>query len=266
MTDNRGMDSSDALWVQKADEQDFAPEGDPTPAWQTRAALLGHWQCDAQSPATALELALADLTGQAIAAGLFPWAAWAAHKGAHPGQHWGEFRLCHWHVSNGQVSLFQPQLPAAAQLDALWSEIAEFIAVDGLQLVRQTPERALVHGAALKDLPTAAWSKVLGRPVGPFLPPSNLLKRLQNELQMWLYTHPALQGMAQPVNSVWISGTGSLTPALARQLDEIQWAEPGQLAPAGARYLQGNDTTARLWRIDGASTWQRLWRSWRGKR
>jgi hypothetical protein len=60
---------------------------------------------------------------------------------------------------------------------------------------------------------------VVGRDVDPWLPAGvhgRLLRRLQNEMQMLLYTHPvneARSARGEPaINSLWFSGTGRLPP------------------------------------------------------
>ena len=90
----------------------------------------------------------------------------------------------------------------------------------------------------LRQLPTAALDRVLARNVDAWLPDApqaRPLRRLQNEIQMLLYTHPfndAREVKRQlPVNSFWISGTGDLpaSPALA---DAAQISAPRHLAQA----------------------------------
>jgi hypothetical protein len=84
----------------------------------------------------------------------------------------------------------------------------------------------LAEGEVFRHLPTAALDRVLGRNVDPWLPQASTasshpaaqaaqqLRRLQNEMQMLLYTHPLNDARASqgrwPVNSVWISGSGAL--------------------------------------------------------
>ena len=263
MLDNLGMDTSSPIWIQRHDRTDFAAEAAPAPNWLQGARSLGQWRSPPGSWNTALELALWGLAGEPTQDGLFPWAQWSAQEAGLGHGHWAHWRLCHWHVSNGQVTLLQPQLPSTDALDRLWIELADFIATDGLTLVRDGPERAWVRGDLLAQLPSAHWDQVMGRPVSAFLPQSRELRRLQNELQMWFYTHPLLQDMATPINSIWVYGTGALTPPLARLLRQIHWAPPEALPPAGTRVLSAADEQAHLWLVEGASVWQKLWRRWR---
>jgi hypothetical protein len=88
------------------------------------------------------------------------------------------------------------------------------------------------------------------------------LRRLQNELQMWLYTHPILQGLQRPINSVWFCGTGTLKPELQQVLQTLSWSDGSEWV-SGQRCLSASDTDASLWRIEGAHWRQRLWRRFR---
>ena len=67
----------------------------------------------------------------------------------------------------------------------------------------------------------ASLDRVIGRDVDPWLPSgasARLLRRLQNEMQMLLYTHPINEARAArrdlPINSLWFSGTGCLPVAM----------------------------------------------------
>jgi hypothetical protein len=74
-----------------------------------------------------------------------------------------------------------------------------------------------VCGELLRDLPTASLDRVRGQAVEAWMPQGERarpLRRLQNEMQMLLYTHPVNDNRAArgqtPVNAFWLSGTGSL--------------------------------------------------------
>ncbi len=263
MSDNLDMDTAPTIWIQPHDKADFAAEAAPAPNWLQGARPLGHWHSPAQHWSTALEVALGALAGEPAPDGLFPWAQWSAQRAGHEGEHWSQWQLCHWHVSNGQVTLMPPQWPSVEALDVLWAELSEFVASDGLVLVRDGPYRAWVRGDLLAHLPSAHLDKVMGRPVAAFLPEARALRRLQNELQMWFYTHPLLQGMASPINSVWVYGTGQLTPALAQLLARVRWADDHTQPPDTSWVLQASDEHAHLWEVGTASVWQRWWRRWR---
>ena len=69
-------------------------------------------------------------------------------------------------------------------------------------------------------LASASIDRVAGREISAWMPSVGSLRRLQNEMQMLLYTHPvndarAARGAAT-VNSFWVSGTGSLPKGATR--------------------------------------------------
>jgi hypothetical protein len=82
------------------------------------------------------------------------------------------------------------------------------------------PLRWYLAHESLATLATASPDRVIGRNVDAWLGSASAarrLRRLQNELQMLLYTHPlnderAARGLL-PVNSFWLSGCGVAQPA-----------------------------------------------------
>ena len=256
------MDQNEICWVWRGHSGDFASEPITQPDWLQKALALQQWRYPAAACSTALELALSELAGEELRDGLFPWAEWGATQAGLVGQHWARLSLCHWQVAQGQMILWQPQWPSAAALDQLWIELADFIASDGLTLWRDGPAAAWVHGPALQDVPTAAWDKVLGRPLDSYLPQSDRLRRLQCELQMWFDSHSVNQGLEQPINSVWFSGTGPLRPGLAQLLGQIHWLDQAAPAPHRSLVLWHTADAASLWHTDKAPWWQRGWRLW----
>ncbi|WP_225784150.1 hypothetical protein [Xenophilus sp. Marseille-Q4582] len=220
------------------------------PHLQALLARLAVAQEDAQDESTLSpphERALARARGLAVADGLLPWAALAAEAQGLPqaeGQGWGLLTLCHWQVGLSEVVLGDPpQMGITAQeSDALLALARPFFEEDGLALFA-TPEpgRWLVRGALLQDLPTASVDRAVGQPLAPWLPMGDAarpLRRLQNEIQMLLYTHRvnddrAAHGMV-PINSFWLSGTGRApaqplapTPRVAGQLRESALQDDG---------------------------------------
>jgi hypothetical protein len=207
--------------------------------------------------------------------GNLPWAARAAAaQGLATGpaaDGWAFVTLCNWHVSNGQVTLGDP---AYLQIDdatdaALFKAMHTFFAEDGIALHPYQPGQWLAQSPLLADLPTASLDRVIGRNIDPWLvgshvaadalsPAAKLLRRLQNEMQMLLYTHPINEGRSLTINSFWVHGTGALTPttrpepavvhtlrASALQQDLIGWLEAWQhvdahvIAPMLARVAAG---------------------------
>jgi hypothetical protein len=82
----------------------------------------------------------------------------------------------------------------------------------------------LAHGEVFRELPTAALDRVCNARVDAWMPHAaraKTLRRLQNEMQMLLYTHPvnderAAMGLPA-INAFWASGTGSM-PASATSI------------------------------------------------
>ena len=154
--------------------------------------------------------------------GLLPWAALDAQHLGLPtpvGAGWGWLTPCHWKIHSDHVLMQDPQTLSldAHEARQLQQAMHGYFAEDGLQLHPYLPGTWLVCGAALRDLPTASLERVSGRRVDTWMgqqPAARMLRRLQNEMQMLLYTHPvnsAREARGLPaVNSFWISGTGSL--------------------------------------------------------
>src|SRR5206468_3962008 len=86
-------------------------------------------------------------------------------------------------------------------------------------LTYDTPLRWLAQGEIFRTLPTASLDRVVGRSIERWQPAGasgRPLRRLQQEMQMLLYTLPLndarQRGGLLPVNSFWVSGTGVLPP------------------------------------------------------
>ena len=147
-----------------------------------------------------------------------------------------------------------------------------------------------LEGSVLRGVVGAAPERVIGRDVAAWLPPSPLLRRLQNEMQMLLYTHAVSERRAErgalAVNSFWLSGCGVLAalPTPTQELtvldaltqpavhaDWAAWARAWQaldeeLAPLQAALAAGQDVTltlcselvARRYTPAPRSAWRRL--------
>ncbi|MCY7370786.1 MAG: hypothetical protein LH479_07940, partial [Polaromonas sp.] len=152
--------------------------------------------------------------------GLIPWAALDAQRGlpqARVGQGWAWVTPCHWAMGREQATLTDPAALDLAESESrtLLAAMAPYFDTDGIRLHYGRPDRWLAEGEMFRSLPTASLDRVLGRNVDPWLPGDKTLTRLQNEMQMLLYTHPANETRSAarqwPVNSFWLSGTGTLT-------------------------------------------------------
>ncbi len=178
------------------------------------------------------ERAWAQSLGWRVADGCVPSAASAAlarglctpGDAASPNA-WAFISLCNWHVSNGQVILGDPaHLHIDGATDAiLFQAMQSFFAEDGIALHPYQPGQWLAQSTLFADLPTASLDRVIGRNLDPWLvgshtaaplsPAAQLLRRLQNEMQMLLYTHPVNEGRRLTINSFWVHGTGALPAA-----------------------------------------------------
>lgn len=203
-------------WAAQSQRRVMAQE--PATGWAPAPLSLPHERLQAQA------------LGWPVVDGCLPWAAQrAAELGLQVASSdtgapaaWGFISLCNWQVSNGQVTLGHPaQLALDDGTDlALFNAMAPFFAEDGFTLHRDVPGRWLVHSPLLADVPTASLERVIGRNIDPWLvggdAPSGvakLLRRLQNEMQMLLYTHAVNAHRAVSINSFWLHGTGALPAA-----------------------------------------------------
>ncbi len=159
--------------------------------------------------------------------GLIPWAAQDATLRGLTGLHgldgWAWITPCHWTVHADHVAMTDPAHLALTVDDyaVLWGAMEPYFAEDGITLFAQvldhTPRAWLAHGAVFKELPTASLDRVAGQRVDTWMPRQNQaksLRRLQNEMQMLLYTHALNERRAlyklPAINSFWVSGTGTL--------------------------------------------------------
>jgi hypothetical protein len=210
-------------------------------------------EADEFSLSTPHERALAQALGLAGPDGGLPWAAHlAAQDGIETGDiSWGLLTPAHWHVGVNQVTMLDPE---ALGLDE--AESREFLEVlrplfesEGWALVWGAPTRWYAAHESLTELPTASLDRVIGRNVDAWMPDdaqARVLRRLQQEVQMLLYTHPLnerreARGLL-PVNSFWLSGCG-----------------PQQAAKADPQLVVETRLRAGLMNDDWAA-WAQAWR------
>ena len=170
------------------------------------------------------EWALAQSWGTTITPGLLGWAAQtAAQQGwTCPNDHgWAFIDLVHWHVEQGQVQLHHPGPLSSTEEQALFASMSPYFLEDGIHLKSLESGRWLAHSRLFKNLPSASLDQVRGRAITAWLDPDQLaqqsdaqrvLRRLQNEMQMLLYTHAVNEHRALSLNSFWWSGTGEAMP------------------------------------------------------
>lgn len=208
-------------------------------------ALVGTDMGDEHSLSPPHERALARALGLADADtpdGLIPWAAHeaAAQWPADGGKAWAWVTPCHWAMGREHATLTDPAALALTGEESrtLLAAMQPYFETDGISLHDLQPGRWLVEGEVFRQLPTASLDRVLGRNVDAWLPDTKSARemhRLQNEMQMLLYTHPLNDERAArrqlPVNSFWLSGTGAL-PGTAAAANSPHISVPRSLAQA----------------------------------
>ena len=212
------------------------------------------------------ERALARAIGLPAQDGRIPWAAWEQRlAGKDPGSMpWAWLTPCHWEVGMDHVRMHAPAhlglSPAHSR--AMFEAMRPYFEEDGVVLTWEAPHRWLAQGEMFLDLPCASLDRVAGRLVDHWLPRrpgAGALQRLQQEMQMLLYTHPANaereEAGLKPVNSFWVSGAGALPDrAPARMPSGLQ--VEGRLREAA---LEGHWTGwAEAWRQVDAQVLPRL--------
>ena len=169
------------------------------------------------------------LSNNAYADGLIPWAALraCALPGFEANAAYGLVIPCHLTVHADHIAMQDPATLDLKQAESqeLMQAMQPYFLEDGLTLHWLENGTWLVQGEALRALPTASLERVRGQPVDRWMPrqdAAKLVRRLQNEMQMLLYTHPLndvrVARGAPMVNSFWLSGTGDLPPHPAPML------------------------------------------------
>lgn len=201
-----------------------ALQGLALPHLQRLLGRLSVESTDAGDPASLSpphERALARACGLDPRDGLIPLAALQVRQagGAEDGAGWAWIHPAHWRVGADHIAMAHPQ---ELQLDAedaqaLLATMQPWFAEDGITLAYDGPLRWLARGDIFRTLPTASLDRVVGRNIDRWLPQGEagrMVRRLQQEMQMLLYTLPLndarQRGGLLPVNSFWVSGTGAL--------------------------------------------------------
>ena len=253
------------------------------------------------------EQALATALGLVGEDGAIAWAARNAQAdGIDVGNlAWGLLTPVHWQVGREFVTLVDPTQLALEEDEsrALLARIQELFESEGFRVAWGAPLRWYVAHDSLDGLPCASIDRVIGRNVDRWLhtdtqrfPQARLIRRLQNEVQMLLYTDPMTdqrEARGQlPVNSFWLSGCGRLQPEStsnhgAPQVDErlrapllaedweawrLAWQslDAGPIADALGATSRGDAITltlcgerlARSFISAPHSLWQRIQRHW----
>ena len=190
-----------------------------------RLVAAGTDSDEASSLSPPHERALARVHALSAADGCIAWAAHAlAVSGRDPGtEGWGWVTPVHWDVGTDHITMAVPGTLELAQEEsrALLAAMQPFFAEDGIALEFLNARRWLARGDILGNFASASLDRVAGREISAWMPSEPSLRRLQNEMQMLLYTHPvndARSARGQPaINSFWISGTGRLPGSATAQ-------------------------------------------------
>jgi hypothetical protein len=163
----------------------------------------------------------ADGASSGLADRALPFAArQAAALGlADAGTAWGLLTPVHLLVGSEGINLTDPrdlQLDANASRELL-EIVRPLFESEGFALHWAAPLHWLASHPQFDALPAASIDRVIGRNLLPWLPAqrdARLIRRLQNEVQMTLYTHAVndrREAAGLPtVNSFWLSGCGRL--------------------------------------------------------
>jgi hypothetical protein len=131
-----------------------------------------------------------------------------------PADHGARITPTHWSAHANHIDLTDPaglQL-TAQESQALCAAMAPYFVEDGLQLAYQEPLVWHAQSSLFAGLELPSLDRALGRSLLdwiPRAPQAAPLRRLQQEMQMLLYTHPVNESRLSrgllPVNSFWIS-------------------------------------------------------------
>lgn len=210
-------------------------------------------EADEFSLCTPHERALAGALGLAGPDGCLPWGAHlAAQDGIDTGDlSWGLLTPAHWHVGINHVTMLDPQVLALEEDESreLLEAVRSLFESEGWALAWGAPTRWYAAHESLTELPTASLDRVIGRNVDAWMPDhaqARMLRRLQQEVQMLLYTHPLNDRRQErglmPVNSFWLSGCG-----------------PRQVAKVDPQLMVDTRLRAGLMSDDWAA-WAQAWR------
>jgi hypothetical protein len=199
-------------------------------------------ECAEDSASTPFEMALAKANALPGSPGLIPWAAFETGTVGVP---CAFIKLCHLQVGSDSILLLPPEdLGVDEQAsNVLRSAMAPYFLEDGIELQPYGAVAGtwLASGEAFRNLRTVSTDQLVGKRLTRAMLESDggsaaVLRRLQNEMQMLLYTHPVNDARQQqrqpPINSFWVTGAGVLdTPVLMTPDVKV---EP-RLVPAALR-------------------------------
>ena len=212
--------------LRQGDTEALPPAAPATPKLRALLAAMDattRIECEEDSPSTPFEMALAAANALPGSPGHFPWAAFESGTVGMP---CAFLKLCHLQVGADHILLLPPEdLGVDAHTSGvLMAAMAPYFLEDGitLQPYGAVPGTWLATGESFRNLRTVSTDQLAGRRVTRAMLESAggsaaVLRRLQNEMQMLLYTHPVNEARQQqrllPINSFWVTGAGVLDTA-----------------------------------------------------
>jgi hypothetical protein len=215
----RALDRMEPQWLAApAGADPEAPELSLTPPHEHAKALAwGLTVTDGQVPWAALEAARLGLPRAGAGSDVGSDVRSDVRFDIGPIKAWGRLTPAHWQLGTEQITMLAPQLLAldSAASVAFLEAVRPLFETEGFELHATEAGHWLTSHPVLADLPCASLDRVIGRNVDLWLPAdprARLVRRLQNEVQMFLHTHPLNEDRerrgALPINSFWLDGCG----------------------------------------------------------
>lgn len=156
-----------------------------------------------------------------------------AHSGEHAGSHyWLRADPVHIRVERDRLVLNEISDPDPHELEQLRAALTEHFG-DAFSPRALRPGAWVVHIGVEMEITTTPLSLAAGQHIDPLLPagPDALAwRKLLNEAQMLLFSHPVNQAREArgelPVNSVWLWGGGRLPEAGAKKTLSVFCSQP----------------------------------------
>jgi hypothetical protein len=199
--------------------------------------------------------------------GYWPWAALAAVEAGlakwGDGSAWAWVTLCHWQVVQGEAQILDPSWLGvdAATDERLRADMQGYFQEDGIELFAWRPGVWLARSPAWAEVSTASLDRVLAETVRVWQPggdhpegAARLWRRLQNEMQMLLYTHAVNAQRQWALNSLCLHGAGAM-PAHPPAADGLALWRRLQAQAQEAHWQQ----LAQAWRRADYAAWQQAW-------
>lgn len=178
------------------------------------------------------ERALAGAWGWPLTDGQLPFAAHAAAQDGFDtaAGAWGLLTPAHWLAGRDHVTMTDPD---ALELEegesrALFEALRPLFESEGFRVEWGAPLRWYAAHPCLDGLPCASLDRVIGRGIDTWLPKTDqgrLLRRLQSETQLTLYTHAINEAReargALSINSFWLSGCGLRLPVKETSITRV---------------------------------------------